>query len=147
MTHWTPTEGMKRAKPIVEALEGDAVAMGSPMSSLLRWRMFEAFYKALDAALRDGSEADALASVVGNGKAGWDGDLYREASGNVTKVRLNKGEHEELPAVAEAMGIPVSAAYAAAAGEKVAAAKRRGRPKGSGKKAKAKTAQPEAATE
>ena len=73
MMPWKPSEGLKRADSLVTQIEQDAAACGSPMAGwseyrLLRHRMVEVIAKALDQALSDGSEQDALATL-GNGHA------------------------------------------------------------------------------
>lgn len=138
--NWKPTEGLRRAEPIVRRLiEDSATANLEIRDPVFAHHVTTVLAQALDDALRDGSEMDALASVVGNGQhpEGWDGDVHFGASGNVTKVKLHKGEYEDIPAAAEALGVPASQFYRAAAEKKVEEVKKkRGRPPGRPKKAK-----------
>lgn len=64
---WTPTEGHKRAEQVVQMLEIDGAATGHVFSPEFRWRMVQNISRAIDQALADGSEQDALNSMVGNG--------------------------------------------------------------------------------
>ncbi len=66
---WRPTEGHKRAEDVVQMLELDAQATGHQFSPTFRWRMVQSITRAIDKALRDGAEQDALAAMVGNGSA------------------------------------------------------------------------------
>lgn len=64
---WKPTEGHRRAEVTVQMLEADGLSTGHRFSPEFRWRMVQTIAGAIDSALADGSEQDALASVVGNG--------------------------------------------------------------------------------
>lgn len=61
---WTPTEGHKRAEVTVQMLEADGLSTGHRFSPEFRWRMVQTIAGAIDAALVDGSEQDALDSMV-----------------------------------------------------------------------------------
>ncbi len=64
---WKPTDGLRRAEYLVHELCTEASAADSVIHPLYRWRMIEVISKALDQALADGAEHDALDKVVGNG--------------------------------------------------------------------------------
>lgn len=80
MSNWQPTEGMKRANKLLVNIELDRLnaslefapedqddaSLDCPM---MQARLLDAIAKAIDQALADGAEQDALASVVGNGHA------------------------------------------------------------------------------
>lgn len=140
MNTWKPTEGMKRAEKVVADIEASALPCGIVLHDpTFRWRMVELVSHALDQALRDGAEMDALASVVGNGSAteaviedaanrlGWEIptttiDALKKEAAIATGVMIDNedGSIDIYPA-----GLPTPPKK-----------RGRGRPKGSKKKAK-----------
>lgn len=71
---WKPTQGMKRAITLTDEIMGAGIVCGAYVGNepygplmMFRARMTELLTQAIDQALKDGSEQDALASMVGNG--------------------------------------------------------------------------------
>lgn len=155
MTVWKPSEGLKRADHVVTLIEQAADACDTPLAGYagyhqLRHRMVDVIATALDAALRDGSEAAAPASAVGNGHA----DPARLTPFDVGYDETVKHEAPAWPGEGKSGQVLTASGYRDLnlAGQipepfEAKPTKRRGRPKGSGKKAKAKTAPAEAAME
>ncbi len=63
---WTPTAGMKLAKPLLLTIRQDAEAAGCPLEHYIEWRLYELVYKALDQALADGAEQGAMERATAN---------------------------------------------------------------------------------
>lgn len=72
---WTPSEADKRAEKLMLELKATAEACGVQTSTALypmyHARVFDLISKAIDHALIDGAEQDALDKVVGNGHTEW----------------------------------------------------------------------------
>ncbi len=77
MSNWKPTEGQRRADLLMLGLRIEAHANGDlPWGCpMMQSRLFDAVSKALDQALADGAERDALDSTVGNGHVEWAGQM------------------------------------------------------------------------
>lgn len=142
MNTWKPTEGLKRAEAIVRDIEQAGVATLAAMAygadslklsrdPIYRHRLVEIIATAIDQALRDGSEMDALASVVGSFPAGSTVEMMNGPAGKYTVVPLAESVEIDHPDGS-------SYDHDAAARQIAAAPKKRGRgrPKGSKKKAK-----------
>ncbi len=155
MSNWKPSEGLKRADWIVCELCDNAAAAHNNIGAELRHRMIEVIAKALDQALADGSEHDALASVVGNGKHPVHDDysVTGEAIGVDELSEYAKEVHRDVRKAVKAQmsalastDFPVQVSGPEAPEPK----KKRGRPKGSkakrAKKAKATAEAPAEAT-
>lgn len=161
---WKPTEGQKRADAIIFDLEverigaglnGQDLSMGCPM---MRSRLFDAVAKALDQALADGAERDAMEKVVGNGQGakilygnggagGYSGTVMVEGAGNghadpddYSELATYKvGDHVTIVGDSPIAGDGIITAVTTAPAAEPAPKKRRGRPPGSkGAKAKKK---------
>ena len=116
---WNPSEGLRRAPQIVTDLEKALYAEQVMVSPVARWRLTEIVAKALDQALADGSEVDALNAVVGNG--------HGRSSRSVI-VPPDEGERSPQANWGESMP---SQDFLEVAEAKIAPKKARGRPKGS----------------
>lgn len=159
---WKPTQGILRAEPIAAEFTEELALAGLRMEPVYQWRLCGLIAKAIDQALADGAEQDALNAVVANGaahsadigvKSAGFGPGQWPGPGGVDQVLMKDG-WRDVPATADPVGIePVEripeddlarslAIQAAERGavEAFGRAKKstRGRPKGSTNKAKKK---------
>ncbi len=120
MNTWKPSEGLRRAEHLVAEIHCAIIAADGVLTSLGRHRTVELIAKALDQALRDGSEMDAINSLsVVTGSAGGGGH-------GAWTERVPDDRFESVDLTEAAIAIAT------------AKPKKRGRPKGS--KAKRKSA-------
>lgn len=153
---WRPSEGIKRAEPIVGQFHEELTAAGIKMEPVYQWRLVGLIARALDDALGEKSDQDALAAMVkGNGHvedfsvselptaaSGWtrDPDGFIPASSPLATadpVGLDMPDFPAdnlVPIVRDEPPPPVSFETPFDA----PAPKKRGRPKGSTNKAKKK---------
>jgi len=73
---WKPSEGMRRAQPIVAQLAEDGAANDNPLSPLLQHRMVSVIGSAIDQALGDGL-AKPAAAANGHGEFAYMSDGIR----------------------------------------------------------------------
>ncbi len=132
MSNWKPSNGLVRAEPIVRRLiEDSATANLEIRDPVFAHHVTTVLAQAIDQALTDGSEMDALASVVGNGHAHegenptgtWTAPAFKDGD----TVAVTGGPHAGEYTVHEVKASPK---------------KKRGRPPGRPKKAKAAEAAP-----
>lgn len=150
MNNWRPSEGLRRAEPIVRRLIEDSAAASLEIRDpVFAHHVTAVLAGAIDQALADGSEMDALSTVVGNGR------VLRPA-GEITAPDMlaptqDGNDADPVPAyrmpeddIARLLAIQAAERGAV---EAFGPKKRRGRPPGPGKKAKkAKAGKPAAAT-
>ena len=117
---WTPSEGLRRAEPIVQTLLRDMATMGMHVTDpTLRWRMVQTIADGIDKALGERGAA------VGNEWApGPDAPPDEDAGYVESLIAAANGLHEENPLPAVSAAAP-------------RARRSRGRPRGSGKKQRA----------
>ena len=86
--NWKPSEGLKRADAVVRDMEAAQTAIFGPsggFAPIFRHRIMQLIAEAIDQALSDGSEQDAIAAMtragLGNGaaKTSWAGNDYSVA--------------------------------------------------------------------
>lgn len=164
---WKPSEGLRRAEPVVQTLLQDMATVGIHVTNpALRWRMVQVVSGALDHALADGAGAQRSAGFSASEKVAED---FPPSAGD--ELPYTNGHHEvedsawatfdqmptvavipeELAAAIEEKQRRLDAGISVVAAEEPASApvkRGRGRPKGStGKKKKAARARARAAQE
>ena len=126
MNTWKPSEGLRRAEPLVAEIHCAIIATDGVIPPLGRHRAVELIAKAIDQALRDGSEMDAINSLTGGNGA------------DLEKGPYDLSDYQRPHDAAVVVSQPATAAtWGNIDGSpNIRPAKKRGRPKGSKRKAK-----------